>query len=104
MQRTDPVVNAFYKSSAWIKCRKSYIASKYGLCERCGEPGKYVHHKKYITSNNIHDPSITLSWSNLELLCIECHNNEHFGRGIDYEFDALGNLIKNDTIKINKAL
>ncbi len=104
MQRSDPIVNAFYKSPAWIKCRRGYIASKYGLCERCNKPGNYVHHKTYVTSDNIHDPSITLSWSNLELLCHECHNVEHFGRGIAYEFDELGNLIKNDTIEINKAL
>lgn len=104
MQREDPRVCAFYKSSAWVKCRKSYVASRYGLCERCGNPGRYVHHKKYITSMNVDDPSITLSWDNLELLCIDCHNKEHFGAGIQYEFDALGNLIKNDTIQKNIPL
>lgn len=92
MQREDPRVCAFYKSSAWVKCRKSYIASRYGLCERCGNPGRYVHHKKYITSMNVDDPSITLSWDNLELLCFDCHQAEHF-KTINYEFDSEGNLV-----------
>ena len=68
---------AFYNSSAWIKCKNSYIKSVYGLCERCGEPGYIVHHKKHLTPNNINDPNITLNHNNLEYLCLECHNEEH---------------------------
>lgn len=67
----------FYKSPAWRKCRKSFLKSKFGLCERCGGAAKIVHHKTYLTSKNINDPKITLSWSNLEALCQECHNKEH---------------------------
>ena len=68
---------AFYNSAAWIKCKNSYIKSVHGLCERCGEPGYIVHHKKYITPKNINDPSITLNHDNLEYLCQKCHNEEH---------------------------
>lgn len=67
----------FYRSKEWIKCRKSYIDSVYGLCERCKEPGKILHHKKHLTINNIDNPFITLSHSNLEFLCLECHNKHH---------------------------
>lgn len=87
----------FYKSKAWQQCRDAYYNSKFGMCERCGEPGVIVHHKKYITPDNINDPNITLSFGNLELLCIGCHDREHFrgsptvaGTG----FDADGNFIK----------
>ena len=60
----------------------AYIKSRAGLCERClavglYSPGTQVHHKVRLTPENIHDPSVTLSWSNLELLCDECHHQEH---------------------------
>ena len=67
----------FYKSTAWIKCRESYIKSVYGLCERCGKPGYIVHHKDTLTPNNINNPEVTLSWDKLEYLCLDCHNKEH---------------------------
>ena len=41
-------------------------------------PGYIVHHKCYLTPETIKDPSITLNWSNLEYLCHDCHNKEHF--------------------------
>jgi 5-methylcytosine-specific restriction endonuclease McrA len=72
-----PYAEKFYKSPAWLRCRKMYFNSKFGLCERCGETGDIVHHKKYITPNNINDAKITLSWTNLEVLCQDCHNKEH---------------------------
>lgn len=72
----------FYKSKAWQKCRAGYAKSVGGLCERCLSrglivPGDIVHHKCYITPENIDDPTVTLDWNNLELLCQECHNNQH---------------------------
>ena len=67
----------FYKSTAWLKCRASYIKSVYGLCERCGSPGHVVHHIQYITPDNVHDPDVTLNHDNLEYLCQDCHNREH---------------------------
>ncbi|MDM5333424.1 HNH endonuclease [Ureibacillus composti] len=90
--------NKFYKSGQWQKCRASYIQSVFGLCERCGEPGKIVHHKKYINAQNVNDPFITLNHDNLELLCQNCHNREHFEihspirEGL--KFDEEGNLIE----------
>lgn len=68
---------AFYNSSAWIKCKNSYIKSVYGLCERCGKPGYIVHHKKHLTPKNINDPDVALNHINLEYLCQQCHNEEH---------------------------
>ena len=68
---------SFYKSKEWNKCRKAYIESVYGLCERCGKPGYIVHHKTVLTPENINDPYTTLSWDELEYLCLECHNKEH---------------------------
>ena len=86
----------FYNSSRWKKCRAGYIASVYGLCERCGEVGKIVHHVCYIDKSNVVDDEVLLSWDNLELLCQECHNKEHNKSSAiryDVKFDESGNLI-----------
>lgn len=81
---------AFYNSDAWKKTRNAYYRYKRGECERCKaeyeagkrslndiQPGKIVHHKRHITPNNINDPSVTLAFENLELLCADHHNKHH---------------------------
>jgi len=86
----------FYKSKAWQDCREAYFVFRHGLCERCGRPGLIVHHRIYLTPQNINDPNITLSFENLELLCSSCHNNEHHGTDATADgltFDENGDLI-----------
>ena len=89
---------AFYKSNQWEKCRQSYLRSVCYLCERCKAqglitPAKIVHHKIYLTPENIHDPNIALSFSNMEALCQECHNKEHFKSKKRYLVDKQGHVI-----------
>ena len=72
----------FYRSKAWRRCRAAYIAHRRsvdgGLCEECHEkPGYIVHHRITLTPDNIGDPDIALSFSNLKYDCLECHNKEH---------------------------
>lgn len=87
----------FYNSKQWKKCREAYIKSVYGLCERCGKPGEILHHKKYLTPENMNDSNITLGWDNLEYLCQDCHNAEHHSKneiiGNQYLFNEDGNII-----------
>lgn len=85
---------AFYNSAAWRNTSKAYAASVFFLCEKCGKPGYIVHHKIYLTPQNIHDPEITLNWNNLMFLCLECHNEIH-GRqeSRKIRFDEEGNLV-----------
>ncbi len=88
---------SFYKSKAWRDCRDAYFIYRHGLCERCGRPGLIVHHRIYLTPQNINDPNVTLSFENLELLCSSCHNNEHHSTDATAEgllFDENGNLAK----------
>lgn len=40
-----------------------------------------VHHKIQLTADNITDPNIALAWSNLELLCKSCHDEERERKG-----------------------
>lgn len=96
MQRSNPIVDAFYHSKEWKKTRQAYIKHKLGICERCGQPHYFVHHKEYITVDNINNYNITLNWDNLELLCKTCHIQEHFKEKQEYVFDEKGDIIKNE--------
>ena len=73
---------SFYKSSAWKRCRAGYISKRIsidgGMCERCHEQlGYIVHHKEWISPENINDLDVLLNWDNLQYVCKECHDNEH---------------------------
>lgn len=89
---------AFYNSAAWEQCRMSYISKVGGLCERCKaqgiiKPGYIVHHKIYITPDNIQNPDVLLNHDNLEYLCQDCHNAEHTTKKIKrYVVDENGKI------------
>lgn len=73
---------AFYNSQAWKTTREAYKKSKGGLCEDCLRkgliiPGAEVHHVRELTPDNINDPTVTLNWQNLCLLCKDCHAARH---------------------------
>lgn len=111
----------FYNSKAWKQNRVAYAISKHCICERCGRPVyvskvnaylpkdkrlRYiVHHKEYLDDNNFTD-DLALSWDNLELLCIDCHNNEHHEQSTKegVTFDNEGNLIKKECVRRNGGL
>jgi 5-methylcytosine-specific restriction endonuclease McrA len=88
------VLHNFYKSPAWLAARELKIMTVNGLCERCGAIGIEVHHKERLSSDNVTDTSISLNQDNLELLCRECHNQEHERFSNKVRFDKDGNLIK----------
>lgn len=72
----------FYSGPAWKACRAAFIKNRNGLCERCLKegrisPGVEVHHRVRLTPATVKDPRVALAWSNLELLCVDCHKKEH---------------------------
>lgn len=92
----------FYNSTAWRKCRESYIAERVlingGMCEMCGaELGYILHHKIWLTADNISDPDIALNHDNLMFVCHTCHNkiDQEGGNKNDerYTFDETGQLV-----------
>ena len=94
-QRNDKFARDFYRSWAWIKCARTYKASKGGLCERCWSkglltPGAEVHHKIKLTPENINNPAVALNWDNLECLCKQCHIDEH--KGVRWRADEFGHV------------
>lgn len=82
----------FYNSSLWKRTRKNYLESVHYICERCGKPADIVHHRKHINLSNINNLNILIGFDNLEALCLNCHNKEHFANRV-YQFDNMGNLI-----------
>lgn len=93
----------FYKSTAWKKCRASFIKKRRGidggLCEHCkSREGYIVDHIKEITPDNINNIDVILNHSNLQYLCLECHNTKTFlkNKSIDDDlfFDENGNIFQ----------
>lgn len=87
----------FYNSEAWKSTRRAYAKSVGGLCERCEDNGKIkageiVHHKVWLTPENINDPTITLGWDNLMLVCRDCHAQIHSGRHKRWNVDEFGRV------------
>lgn len=104
---------SFYNSKAWKRVRKNIWIKQSCLCARCFKPvyvkglsdnipvdkriKGIVHHKTHLNFENVKDDLIALDESNLEGLCIFCHNKEHFASSVtkdDVMFDEHGNLIQ----------
>jgi 5-methylcytosine-specific restriction endonuclease McrA len=97
--RDDPNIAKRYHSQRWKKLREIKMKQEGGLCERCRRKGKsipayIVHHKEYVTDKNYQDDEIFFNIDNLEALCHECHNEEHFKEKEEFTFDINGNVIK----------
>ena len=74
--------NRFYTSSQWRKFRKYIIDKNGGICNRCGtiftDTSKLeVHHINYLRDEDYKNPTKTLSEDNVEVVCHQCHNEEH---------------------------
>ena len=88
----------FYNSKKWRQVSEDYKKSVGGLCERCRKkglfvPAKITHHKIHLTPENIKDPSVSYNFKNLEALCQDCHNREHFNNSKRWRFSKSGELI-----------
>jgi 5-methylcytosine-specific restriction endonuclease McrA len=86
-----------YQSKHWKNHVRPYIfARDKGLCVRCGDPGKIVHHIKHLTPLTVSDPLVAYGEQNLELVCEKCHASIHMGEPATEDgfiFDESGNLL-----------
>lgn len=88
-------LHRFYKSKAWFIARNIKTNATQGKCERCGAVGEEVHHKIRLTTENVVDSNISINQENLELLCKDCHNDEHERfKKKEVIFDKYGNFIE----------
>lgn len=95
---SQPFARTFYNSTAWKHTRNAYASSVGGLCERCLRVGRYVpgeivHHIHELTPDNIGDPGVALDWSNLELVCRDCHAELHENKVRRFTIDEWGRVI-----------
>ena len=90
----------FYHKKQWRQLSKVFLLSKNYICERCGKPAVIAHHRKHLNAGNIDNAEISLNPDNLEALCMDCHNAEHFGNGgataRGLAFDGDGNLYERE--------
>ena len=87
----------FYHSPEWKRCQAEYVKAAHGLCEVCLQkgiitPGVIVHHKIHLTPQNIEVPEITTGFSNLMLVCRDCHARLHKPER-RYKVDELGRIV-----------
>lgn len=78
---TDKYIR-FYHTAAWKKARLATLISQHYLCQDCLREGKVapaytVHHIVPIRD----DWSKRLNENNLEVICLEHHNQEHPEKG-----------------------
>lgn len=69
------------------------------MCERCFargilKPAEIIHHKTPLTPENVDDPEICYSFSNLMRVCRDCHAAIHSSRQSPRRvwFDGDGNI------------
>ena len=74
-KRRDPKYIQFYNSTAWRTLSAKYTQDKGYRCELCGRVATEVHHKKPIQTEQ--GWILRLDYDNLELLCVDCHNERH---------------------------
>ena len=86
---------SFYNSKEWKAVREYCIIRDHHACVYCGRPVEEVHHKIWLTPNNIDDINISLNPDNLISLCHDCHMREHSqNANYEYFFDGFGQLKK----------
>lgn len=76
--RTRDEIDRLYKTQGWKRLRKVILARDFGLCQECRRrgaitKGNIVHHKVEARE----DLSLFWSESNLETVCVACHNRDH---------------------------
>lgn len=80
----------FYHSKEW-KALRNEVRNEMGMrCELCHKliRGRSIcDHIEEITPRNYQDVGITLGRKNIQLLCIECHNNKTFSEVMKFEPD-----------------
>ncbi len=79
----EPWAAKFYNSKAWKDLRGRLIVAANYTCQKCGKnlvlnPARLIgHHKIQLDPKNILDVNIALNPQNIEIICKECHDEEH---------------------------
>ena len=68
-----------------LATRQAVINRAQRMCERCGQPGVHIHHRKPRGMGGTSDPAINAA-PNLVFLCLSCH--EYVERNRTHAYDA----------------
>lgn len=69
------VGHPFYGSSKWKKVRLEYLNTQHHICEKCGRPANFVHHKDELKDEDYFvNYEKCYGFSNLMALCRDCHD------------------------------
>ena len=89
-KKRDPKYARFYNSIEWRTLSAKYMQDKGYKCEskKCKSIGTEVHHIKPIQTPE--GWGRRLDYDNLELLCLDCHNERHerFKKRKQYRLEA----------------
>ena len=98
-----------YLSKAWVDLRIRLIQERGPVCQQCGRimantSSLIGHHKKELTPENVTNPMIALNPDNIELICSDCHNQEHqrFGKNSRNIFLVFGSPCSGKTTLVNQ--
>ena len=92
----------FYHSRKWKAVRRHIRHRDQGICQKCGNVGREVHHKIPLSLRN-YQTELAIDPENLVLLCRSCHLAER-GAGMvrdDVMFDEQGRMIQRKLKKID---
>ena len=75
-------LNDFYTSNIWSEFRRNLILERGIVCEHCGEHilkshELILHHKIFLTEENVNDYDISLNPENIMIVHHKCHNEIH---------------------------
>lgn len=74
-KKREPKYKTFYNSKEWTTLKEKKLQDTQYRCERCGKLAEEVHHIKPIQTPE--GWVLRLEYTNLESLCIMCHNYRH---------------------------
>jgi len=74
-RRTFDAELSFYKSMAWQQCRAAYLRA-HPVCVTCRARGMTIAAVVVDHMVPIKDGGARFDWSNLQSLCVPCHNRK----------------------------
>lgn len=74
-EKRDPKYKAFYNSTEWKVLKDKKMQDEEYRCEECKRLATEVHHIKPIQVEKWW--KYRLDYTNLEALCVKCHNERH---------------------------
>lgn len=106
------VLQQFYTSKDWRDFRMNLIRQRGCVCARCGQTFEDLsrligHHSPVeLTIDNVHDPAVSLNPNNIEILCLDCHNQEHnrFGCSTHHVYLVYGSPLSGKTTAVRQMM